>query len=58
MQADIDNMRTTLADTRANLQQVQRELGAIKERIDETRVQVGRQLGQTNREGDQRVKKS
>src|SRR6266508_6775837 len=35
---------------------MQRELSAIKERIDETRVQVGRQLGQTNRDGDQRVK--
>ena len=29
---------------------------AIRERIDETRVQVGRQIGQTSRDGDQRVK--
>ena len=56
LHTDIDNLRSTLADTRANLQQIQRELGTIKERIDETRVQVGRQIGQTNREGDQRVK--
>jgi tol-pal system protein YbgF len=35
---------------------MQRELSAIKERIDETRVQVGQQLGQSTREGDQRVK--
>lgn len=55
-QSDIDGVRTSLADTRANLQQMQRELSAIKERIDETRVQVGRQIGQTSREGDQRVK--
>jgi tol-pal system protein YbgF len=56
LQADIDGFRATLADTRANVQQMQRDLSAIKERIDETHVQVGRQIGQTNREGDQRVK--
>jgi hypothetical protein len=31
-------------------------VSALKERVDETRVQVGRQIGQTSREGDQRVK--
>jgi outer membrane murein-binding lipoprotein Lpp len=56
LHTDVDGFRATLADTRANIQQMQRELSAIKERIDETRVQVGRQLGQTNRDGDQRVK--
>lgn len=56
MHTDVDSFRSTLADTRANIQQMQRELSAIKERIDETRVQVGKQLGQTNRDGDQRVK--
>lgn len=56
MQADIDGMRTSLADTRANMQQMQRDVSAIRERIDETRVQVGRQIGQTSRDGDQRVK--
>ena len=56
LQSDIDGVRTSLADTRANIQQMQRDLSAIKERIDETRVQVGRQIGQTSREGDQRVK--
>ena len=56
LQADIDGFRATLADTRANVQQMQRDLSAIKERIDETHVQVGRQIGQTSREGDQRVK--
>ena len=54
--SDVESFRSTLADTRANIQQMQRELSAIKERIDETRVQVGRQLGQTNKEGDTRVK--
>jgi tol-pal system protein YbgF len=35
---------------------MQRELNAIKDRIDEARVQMGKQLGQSSREGDQRVK--
>jgi tol-pal system protein YbgF len=56
LQSDVEGFRATLADTRANIQQMQRDLSAIKERIDETRVQVGRQIGQTSREGDQRVK--
>jgi len=56
LQADVDGVRATLADTRANIQQMQRDLSAIKERIDETRVQVGRQIGQTSRDGDERVR--
>ncbi len=43
LHTDVDSIRATLADTRANIQQMQRDLNAIKERIDETRVQVGRQ---------------
>lgn len=56
LQSDVDGFRATLADTRANIQQMQRDLSTIKERIDETRVQVGRQIGQTSREGDERVR--
>lgn len=56
LRSDIDGFRATLADTRANMQQMQREISAIKEGIDETRVQVGQQIGQTHREGDERVK--
>jgi tol-pal system protein YbgF len=56
LQSDVDVARTSLADTRANMQQMQRDLSAIKEGIDETRVQMGRQIGQSSREGDQRVK--
>jgi tol-pal system protein YbgF len=56
LHSDVDGFRSTLADTRANIQQIQRELSAIRERIEETKVQVGRQIGQTNRDGDQRVK--
>jgi len=56
LRSDIDAMRSSLADTRATLQQQQRELSALKERVEETRYQMGRQLGQSSREGDQRVK--
>ncbi len=54
--SDVESLRASLADTRANLQQIQRDFNALKERIEETRYQVGRQLGQSSREGDQRVK--
>ncbi|HEX2243513.1 MAG TPA: tol-pal system protein YbgF, partial [Gammaproteobacteria bacterium] len=53
---EVESMRSSLADTRANMQQLQREFSALKERIEETRYQVGRQIGQSNRDGDQRVK--
>ena len=56
MQSDIETIRNSLADTRANQQPLQRDVNALKERIEEARVQMGKQLGQTNREGDQRVK--
>ena len=57
MQGDVDSVRTSLADTRANMQQAQRDVAAIRERIDETRVQVGKQIGQSSREGDERTKR-
>ena len=38
------------------MQQLQREFSGLRERIEETRFQVDRQLGQSTREGDQRVK--
>jgi tol-pal system protein YbgF len=56
VRAEMDSVRSSLADTRANLQQLQREFSGLKERIEETRFQVGRQIGQSTREGDQRVK--
>ena len=56
VQSEMESMRTSLADTRANMQQLQRDFSAVKERIEETRYQVGRQLGQSSRDGDQRVK--
>ena len=55
-QKEIDATRANLADTGANLQQVQREISSLKELIEETRHQVGRQIDHTSREGDQRVK--
>src|SRR5262249_42589265 len=56
MQSDLEAIPGNQADSRANMQQMQRELNAIKDRIDEARVQMGKQLGQSSREGDQRVK--
>lgn len=56
LRADIDSVRLSLADTRANLQQLQREFSGLRERVEETRFQVGRQIGQSTREGDQKVK--
>jgi tol-pal system protein YbgF len=56
MQSDLEAIRGNQADSRANMQQMQRELNAIKDTIDEARVQMGKQLGQSSREGDQRVK--
>jgi len=56
MQADLEAVRGNLADSRANMQQMQRDMNAVKDRIDEARVLMGRQLGQSSREGDQRVK--
>ena len=55
-QSDFDSVRSTLADTRANLQQMQRDLDALKEKVDEVRYQLDRQIGQSTREGDQKIK--
>jgi tol-pal system protein YbgF len=56
LRADVGSVRSSLADTRANLQQLQREFGALRERTEEIRYQVGRQLGESTKGGDQRVK--
>src|SRR4249920_2619160 len=56
VQADLEGIRTNLADTRANLEPMQRDLNAVKERIEEARVQMGKQIGQSSLQGDQRVK--
>src|SRR6476660_7213660 len=56
MHTDVESIRTSLADTRANLQPMQRDLNAVKERIEEARVQMGKQIGQSSLQGDQRVK--
>ncbi len=53
---EFDSVRSTLADTRANLQQMQQELGALKEKVEEVRYQLDRQIGQSTRVGDQRIK--
>lgn len=53
---EFDNVRSTLADTRANLQQMQQALGALNEKVEEVRHQLDRQIGQSSREGVQRIK--
>ncbi len=54
--SEFDSMRSSLADTRANLQEMQRDLGALKEKMEEVRYQLDRQIGQSTREGDKRIK--
>lgn len=56
LRGEIDSTRETLADTRANLQQVQREVGVLKENLEEVRAQIDRQLGESVRAGDQRIR--
>lgn len=56
LRGEIDSIRETLADTRANLQQAQREVGVLKENLEEVRAQVDRQLGESVRAGDQRIR--
>ena len=54
--SELDAIRAGLADTRANVDQAQRDLNALKEKVEEVRYQLDRQIGRSSREGDQRVK--
>ena len=54
--SDIDGIRTHLADTQANLQEVQGQLNALTEKQAEVRYQLDRRLGNSARVGDQKVK--
>jgi tol-pal system protein YbgF len=54
--SDTASLQANLADTRASLQQLQREFSNLKERLEETRYQVGQQIDRSSRQGDQRVK--
>lgn len=56
LRTEAGSIRETLADTRANLQQMQGEIGALKEKVEEVRVQIDRQLGESTRAGDQRIR--
>jgi tol-pal system protein YbgF len=53
---EFDGIRSTLADTRANVQQLQRDLDALREKVEEVRHQLDRQIGRSAREGDQRIR--
>src|SRR5689334_24877269 len=58
-QSELDAIRATLADTRANVEQLRRETRALQEKVEEVRYQFDRrigQVGQSSRDGDLRVK--
>lgn len=56
MRADFDRMRSSLADTRASLQEMQRDVSDLRGKVEELRHALERQIGQSNRDGEQRVK--
>ncbi|HEY3305428.1 MAG TPA: tol-pal system protein YbgF [Candidatus Binatia bacterium] len=53
---DLDSIRASLADTSANVDQMRREINALKEKMEEVRYQLDRQIGRSTKEGDQRIK--
>ena len=53
---DLDAIRSSLADTKANLDQMHREIKALGEKVEEVRFQLDRQIGRSTKEGDQRNK--
>jgi len=53
---DLDAIRSSLADTKANLDQMHREIKALNEKVEEVRFQLDRQIGRSTKEGDQRIK--
>jgi tol-pal system protein YbgF len=55
IRGELNGVRSSLADTRAALQQLERGLIALKEKVEEIRIQMERQVGQTTREGGQRI---
>ena len=54
--SDVDGIRASLADTRANLDQLHRDVNALKEKVEEVRYQLDRQIGRSTKEGDQRIR--
>ena len=56
MNHELDAVRSNLADTRANVQQIQQELNALKAKVEEVQYQLSGQLGKSSREGSQKTK--
>lgn len=54
--SDLDSIRASLADNSANVDQMRREINALKEKMEEIRYQLDRQIGRSTKEGDQRIK--
>jgi tol-pal system protein YbgF len=56
MRKDLDSIGSSLADTRADVKQLERQFSGLKERIEEIRHQLGQQIDQSSKQGDQRAK--
>lgn len=52
---ELKGVRSSLADTRATLQQMERSVIALREKVEEIRVQIERQVGESSLEGGQRI---
>ena len=56
MRKDLDSISSNVADTRADVKQLERQFSVLKERVEEIRHQLGQQIDQSTRQGDQRSK--
>jgi tol-pal system protein YbgF len=56
MRKELNSIGSNVADTRADVKQLERQLSGVKERVEEIRHQLGQQIDQSARQGDQRVK--
>jgi len=56
LRKDVENFRSNLADTRASLQEIQSDLSSIKAKLDEVRYTTDRQIGQSTKQGEQRIR--
>jgi tol-pal system protein YbgF len=55
VRVEFERVRASLADTRATLQEMQRDLSVLKGKMEESRYMAERQIGQSAREGEQKL---
>jgi tol-pal system protein YbgF len=55
IRVEFERVRASLADTRATLQEMQRDLSVLKGKMEESRYMAERQIGQSAREGEQKL---